>query len=277
MTGSYPQRSVFTAERRPATRPGGETAQAGLAGVDAGRFADAMEALRAQIRSDIETIVQSRLGDFAAAAAVRRAEDEAAAPTPAPEPAGPPPRPALARPSGMTAEEELALLKREIHSMSETIERTKAEIKAIYSSSAEKKRMDVMRDELGSVVKDTEIATGSILESMESVDDLAQVIKASTKTPEIAAAADGVLDQVVKVFETCNFQDLTGQRINKVVNTMKHIEERIRVIVGIWGEDAFGDHQSDEVKGQDDLEKTLATTYEEADKVTQADIDKMFS
>ena len=271
MTGSYPQRSVFTAERRGVVRPAGDQPAVGGAGVDPGLFSDAMEALRAQIRSDIERIVESRLGDFAAAAAVAKAE--AATPTTDDSEGA---AEVERRPSGMTAEEELALLRREIHSMSETIEKTKAEIKAIYSSSADQKRMDVMRDELGSVVKDTEIATGSILESMEAVDDLAQFIKSAAKNPEIVQASDGVLDQVVRVFETCNFQDLTGQRINKVVNTMKHIEERIRVIVAIWGEDSLQHHGSIEVKGQDDLDKTLATTYQEAEKVTQADIDKLF-
>jgi chemotaxis protein CheZ len=37
------------------------------------------------------------------------------------------------------------------------------------------------------------------------------------------------------VFEACNFQDLTGQRITKVVNTLRFVEERIIKMMEIWG------------------------------------------
>jgi chemotaxis protein CheZ len=40
---------------------------------------------------------------------------------------------------------------------------------------------------------------------------------------------------VVSIFEACNFQDLTGQRISKVMATMKFIETHITVMMDIWG------------------------------------------
>jgi len=39
----------------------------------------------------------------------------------------------------------------------------------------------------------------------------------------------------VQVFESCNFQDLTGQRISKVVATLKFIETHIIKMMDIWG------------------------------------------
>ncbi|MBN9580305.1 MAG: protein phosphatase CheZ, partial [Afipia sp.] len=42
-------------------------------------------------------------------------------------------------------------------------------------------------------------------------------------------------DRVVGIFEACNFQDLTGQRIGKVMTTMKFIEHHINVMMDIWG------------------------------------------
>jgi chemotaxis protein CheZ len=38
----------------------------------------------------------------------------------------------------------------------------------------------------------------------------------------------------VQVFESCNFQDLTGQRISKVVATLKFIETHIIKMMDIW-------------------------------------------
>jgi len=35
---------------------------------------------------------------------------------------------------------------------------------------------------------------------------------------------------MMKVFEACSFQDITGQRITKVVNTVEVIEERINIL-----------------------------------------------
>lgn len=267
MTNRVPQRSVFTAERyAPAPAPAATVPPLSGGAAD---FIDALAALRAQIRADVEAVVDARLRGEA----VPPLEPAAHAPPPA-DAAPKPDAPISA--SGMTPQAELDLIRREITDMSQSIERTKAEIKALYSSSAEQKRMDVMRDELGSVVRDTEVATGAILEAMEQIDETAQFVKTATKNPEIAQGADQILDQVVKVFETCNFQDLTGQRINKVVNTMKHIEERIRAIVSIWGAEDLAQYESGEVKGMDDLDRTLATTSDEMEKVSQDDIDKMF-
>ena len=244
MGGKRPQRSIYTAERRD----GAPDAPAAIG--DGGGLIDALGALRAQIRADVEAVVDARL---------------TAAPPPPPSPE-----------DEASARAELEMIRREIRDMSASIERTKAEIKALYASSADQKRMDVMRDELGSVVRDTEIATGAILEAMEQIDETAQFVKTATKNPEIAQSSDQILDQVVRVFETCNFQDLTGQRINKVVNTMKHIEERIGAIVAIWGDEELQRYGSDEIKGMDDLDRTLATASDEAEKVSQDEIDKMF-
>src|SRR6267154_1076994 len=49
-----------------------------------------------------------------------------------------------------------------------------------------------------------------------------------------------IQERVVKVFEACNFQDITGQRISKVVGTWKFIEGHVEQMMNIWGGmDAF--------------------------------------
>jgi chemotaxis protein CheZ len=44
-----------------------------------------------------------------------------------------------------------------------------------------------------------------------------------------------IQERVVSIFEACNFQDLTGQRISKVMTTMKFIENHITIMMDIWG------------------------------------------
>jgi len=50
-----------------------------------------------------------------------------------------------------------------------------------------------------------------------------------------AGVLDDVAEKVMNIFEACNFQDITGQRITKVVNTMNFIDERIHKMMDIWG------------------------------------------
>jgi chemotaxis protein CheZ len=46
-------------------------------------------------------------------------------------------------------------------------------------------------------------------------------------------------EAVVKIFEACNFQDLTGQRITKVVRALSFIEERVEAMMGVWNKREF--------------------------------------
>ena len=49
--------------------------------------------------------------------------------------------------------------------------------------------------------------------------------------------------QVIRIFEACNFHDLAGQRIGKVLATLKFVEARIARMMAIWGGvDAFKDY-----------------------------------
>ena len=41
-------------------------------------------------------------------------------------------------------------------------------------------------------------------------------------------------DRVVQIFEACNFQDLTGQRVGKVVETLAFLEEHVDRLMEIW-------------------------------------------
>jgi chemotaxis protein CheZ len=48
----------------------------------------------------------------------------------------------------------------------------------------------------------------------------------------------------MRIFEACAFQDITGQRIAKVVNTLTFIEERLSSLQKVWG-DTIGDVPAD--------------------------------
>ena len=51
------------------------------------------------------------------------------------------------------------------------------------------------------------------------------------------AEEDG--QELATITEACSFQDITSQRVNKVVQTIRYIQDRIVAMIGIWGTEAF--------------------------------------
>ena len=49
------------------------------------------------------------------------------------------------------------------------------------------------------------------------LDQAANTLSASIKSTHEQGLAHDIQDRVVQIFEACNFQDLTGQRISKVM------------------------------------------------------------
>jgi chemotaxis protein CheZ len=91
------------------------------------------------------------------------------------------------------------------------------------------------RRELDAVVDSSQQATQQILEAAEAIDEAANTLSASLKNGQDQALTSDIRDQVVRIFEACNFQDLGGQRIAKVVATLTFVEDRIARMLDIWG------------------------------------------
>ena len=77
--------------------------------------------------------------------------------------------------------------------------------------------------ELDAVVEATESATDKIMEAAENI------MAGDPGDPE--AYSEMVNNKVIEIFEACSFQDITGQRISKVVKTLNLIDKQIKCIV----------------------------------------------
>jgi chemotaxis protein CheZ len=73
--------------------------------------------------------------------------------------------------------------------------------------------------ELDAVVEATETATVAIMEAAETI--------MAADATDAAAYKAQVDEKMIVIFEACSFQDITGQRIRKVVRTLGWIEERL--------------------------------------------------
>jgi chemotaxis protein CheZ len=184
----------------------------------------------------------------------------------------------ITQPGGVAPEEGpragsdgAAAIRHELKRLRDAIEDTKKEIAAIRHPAAKSDPILTATDQLDAVVEATEGATNTILETVEKIDELTQRARHSTSEKHTSELLGEVSDMVATIFEACNFQDITGQRITKVVNTMKFIEERMNTIVGIWGTEAFGDIQVPEVE-----EPALDGPQRGDGGISQDDIDKLF-
>ncbi len=130
---------------------------------------------------------------------------------------------------------EVHKLKSELDIITAAIDETKQEIATVHVAGFNGPQMSRVANELDAVVDGTEQATETILHAAEEIDQLASTLSAGLKSDHELGAASDIQDRVIKIFEACNFQDLTGQRITKVVATLKFIEEHICRMTDIWG------------------------------------------
>ena len=137
---------------------------------------------------------------------------------------------------------EMKKLKDELDLIYDAINRTKQEIATLHVTGFKGQEMARVSRELGAVVGGTEKATQQILEAAEYIVETANKLSAAVKSGQEAGIAQDIQDRVMQIFEACNFQDLTGQRITKVMATLKFIEEHVIRMMEIWGGiDAFKD------------------------------------
>ena len=176
--------------------------------------------------------------------------------------------------------EQCEKLKVELDLIHDAINRTKGEIAVLHAKSFNGEEMAKVNGELGAVVGGTEQATQQILEAAEAIDQAASALSKVDSPDQQKILSEDIQERVVSIFEACNFQDLTGQRINKVMTTMKFIEHHIVVMMDIWGGvDAIKAHAPPIVDTREGDARLLNGPKADGDvgHASQDDIDAMFN
>lgn len=114
----------------------------------------------------------------------------------------------------------------EFRSLADYIDNAKEEIGKLRPQELKSERIPRAGKQLDAVVKATEEATQTIM-------DAAEEIMASEKSDADDCRAT-IDDACMRIIEACSFQDITGQRITKVVETLTYIEDRLAVIERTW-------------------------------------------
>lgn len=123
-------------------------------------------------------------------------------------------------------------LRLDIMEMSQAIARTHAEIAAIKPDDARAGPINEASGELDSIVFETETATSDILAAAESVQEAAWTLREAQAD---AAICDRLDARATEIYTACSFQDLTSQRIRKVIEGLGFLERRVAAMMEIWG------------------------------------------
>ncbi|MBL4719836.1 MAG: hypothetical protein JKY20_01715 [Alphaproteobacteria bacterium] len=125
----------------------------------------------------------------------------------------------------------------EIYAMNDHILTTKQEVASLKPANEASTTVSAAANELSAVVKSTEDAANAIIENVEQMDALTTTIRSNISMGD----PDGILPDIdrlefigVELLTACSFQDVTGQRINKVVNSLNFIEARLQKMIEIW-------------------------------------------
>jgi chemotaxis regulatin CheY-phosphate phosphatase CheZ len=117
----------------------------------------------------------------------------------------------------------------ELRQLSEHIQKARTEIAELRPTDLKEDKIPRAGKELEAIVQATEEATGTIMDAAEEI--------MSSDNEDADAYKQTVDDACMRIFEACSFQDITGQRITKVVTTLTHIEERLTSLQAAWGPD----------------------------------------
>ncbi len=162
------------------------------------------------------------------------------------------------------------------------IARTRQEIAALRPNDIKEERIPSAGAELEAIVRHTEDATHTIMSAAETI---------MCANPQEPGYADVVNTHVLEIFQACSFQDITGQRVRKVVETLKHIEQRVERFAEVMGVEDAPCEVSDAEKrrkalllngpalnGPEVKQDAIDAMFDgEAGPQSQADIDALFS
>jgi chemotaxis protein CheZ len=111
-----------------------------------------------------------------------------------------------------------------IAGLGQIIDQAKADVAGVSVDSIRGSHIPTATSELDAIVEHTALATNSILESCEMLDTLSSSLD--------SAHARTVQNAITQIYEACSFQDITGQRITKVVKALQAIEGKVLELAG---------------------------------------------
>lgn len=153
----------------------------------------------------------------------------------------------------------------EIKGLEDILHNLRMDIAATGSGQINSENIPSASDELDAVLGATEDASGSIMDACDEISEAAAGIEGE--------ASEKIMNAVTNIYEACSFQDITGQRISKVIKTLHEIEEKVGKLNALFGTEHVG--KIEDTRTED--EKLLNGPQLPGDGVSQDDIDRLLA
>jgi len=156
----------------------------------------------------------------------------------------------------------------ELSRLAETIDSMHADILATRSYDVADKHIPTATDELDAIVGATAKASASIMDACENIQSIVE-----TADQEVQ---DAIMAETTNIFEACSFQDITGQRITKVITTLSAIEETVNNLIGLFGH-AKDTEKAEEIDERTEDERLLNGPQMDNQAISQEEIDRLLA
>ncbi|WP_226893552.1 protein phosphatase CheZ [Nisaea sediminum] len=167
-------------------------------------------------------------------------------------------------------------IRTEIADIAGRIAATKVEIAALRHPLSNDDKFEAASAELSQIVRQTESATEGIMSNAEKIEEVIADLMSVTKDEYANSRLGEIADFITAIYESCNFQDLTGQRITKVIKVLNYIEERVDAMMETWDIREFQTMPLPKDITRKDEDLTLSGPMQEGEAISQDEIDAMF-
>lgn len=174
----------------------------------------------------------------------------------------------LATMHGDLSQTEATLLS-EVEQIGRTIAAAKQEIASLQVEDINGSFIPSATDELDAIVEATARATNEILDACETFEGVSSELGGEV--------SDRLQGATTRIYEACSFQDITGQRITKVVSALKSIEERIEAIAATFGDRLPGEARPQPKPAPEGEAALLNGPQLAGNGVDQAEIDRLLA
>ena len=133
----------------------------------------------------------------------------------------------------------------ELGELAKFINAARKELADVSPGMLQQEQLPEASDQLDEIVKTTETATHKIMDACEQLQGVNQRVRDRMMTldppldPDAAASIEDALNEadthVTNIYEACNFQDITGQRIQKIIKVLREIERQVFRMVIVFG------------------------------------------
>jgi chemotaxis regulatin CheY-phosphate phosphatase CheZ len=161
-------------------------------------------------------------------------------------------------------------LRRELEGMAQAVGQTRREIASMKPSLHGENCVTDATAEIAMAINSTEQAATDIMNVAERLQSISTELRAKSDALSIC---DEIESHAINLMLACSFQDLTGQRMTKASNTLRHIEQRVNGLIQIWGVTG----QDSSVKQEYHPDPFLNGPAKEGEGTSQDDIDRLIA